>query len=193
MRCWAETRTSSVDTAVEAALPTSSTDEYLIRNPPKPIYINDLCQILGVSYRKLYEAFILTRGESPSLYLKRRRLMLAHQVLSNAGSEAPLVKTVALDHGFWHFGNFSQDYRNLFGETPSETLVLARSRTNMLPRDDQQRPEGAASGPAATLRRRRGPIHTRHGAAAASSHGDADSVPTGRRATNSAPAASHRA
>src|SRR6478609_9276147 len=182
---------SSINVAMKASILIVSANNFLRESPPRPIHINDLCQALGVSYRKLYEAFILTRGESPSLYLKRRRLMLAHQVLSNAGSEAPLVKTVALDHGFWHFGNFSQDYRKLFGETPSETLVLARSRTNMLPRDDQQRTEGAASGPAATLRRRRrGPIHTRHGAAAASSHSDAGSVPTGRRATNSAPAAS---
>src|SRR4051794_12075037 len=193
MRCWAETRTSSVDTAVEAALPTSSTDEYLIRNPPKPIYINDLCQILGVSYRKLYEAFMLTRGESPSLYLKRQRLMMVHQVLSNAGSEAPLVKTVALDHGFWHLGNFSQDYRKLFGETPSETLALARSRGNTLRRDDQKRTEGAASGSVASLLRRRGQIQTRQGATAASGHGEAGSVLHGRRATISSPTASNRA
>jgi AraC family ethanolamine operon transcriptional activator len=62
--------------------------------------------------------------------------MMTRQVLSNAESEDTLVKTVALDHGFWHFGNFSQDYRKLFGETPSETLALARSRRTKLPRDD---------------------------------------------------------
>ncbi len=94
---------------------------------------------------------MLTHGESPSLYLKRRRLMMAHQILSNAGSEALLVKTVALDHGFWHFSNFSQDYRKLFGETPSETLALARSRANTLSHNYQKCIEGTASGSVANL------------------------------------------
>ncbi len=148
---------------------------------------------MGVSYRKLYSAFMLTRGESAFIHLKRRRLMMAHQVLSNAGSEATLVKTVALDHGFWHFSNFSKDYRKLFGETPSETLALARSRANPPPRDDHQRTECAALDPAATSRRHHGPIHTKHGAAAAGSHGEASSLPAGRRATIDASAASHHA
>jgi hypothetical protein len=32
------------------------------------------------------------------------------------------VKSAALDHGFWHLGRFAHEYRNLFGERPSETL-----------------------------------------------------------------------
>src|SRR6478672_6606987 len=95
----------SLKISIKYALLVEVVDIYLSRIPPHPIYINDLCQLLGVSYRKLYSAFMLTRGESASIHLKRRRLMMAHQVLSNTGSEAPLVKTVALDHGFWHFGN----------------------------------------------------------------------------------------
>ena len=192
MCCKIETRTSSVDTAMKASLLIARANEYIREGPPKSIYINDLCQTLGVSYRKLYEAFMLTRGESPSLYLKRQRLMMVHQVLSNAGSEAPLVKTVALDHGFWHLGNFSQDYRKLFGETPSVTLALARSRGNTLRRDDQKRTEGAASGSVASLLRRR-QIQTRQGATAASGHGEAGSVLYGHRTTISSPIASNRA
>ena len=184
--------TASVKLVMRASLVVSSANKYLSETPPRPIHINDLCQVLGVSYRKLYEAFMLTRGESPALYLKRRRLMMAHQVLSNAGSEAPLVKTVALDHGFWHFGNFSQDYRKLFGETPSETLAFARSLAKMLSRNDQQRTEGVASGSAPKLSGR-GPIQTRDGATAASSHGEAGSVLKGCRATISAPVASNGA
>jgi transcriptional regulator GlxA family with amidase domain len=173
------TRTASVNSVMKSSLLVGLIDALLIRNPQRPIYMNEVCQLLGVSYRTLYEAFMLTRGESPALYLKRRRLMMAHQVLSNAGSEAPLVKTVALDHGFWHFGNFSQDYRKLFGETPSETLALARSQANTLRRDDRHSTEGVALGSPPGLRRS-GPMHARHGVTAASSHGEAASVLQGR-------------
>ena len=39
---------------------------------------------------------------------------------------SPLVKSVALTHGFWHLGQFAHDYRATFGEMPSETLARAR-------------------------------------------------------------------
>jgi AraC-like DNA-binding protein len=183
---------SSVNVTMKASLLINAAEDFLRDSPPRPIYIYDLCKALDVSYRTLYAAFMMTRGESPALHLKRRRLVMAHQVLSNAGSEALLVKTVALDHGFWHFGNFSQDYRKLFGETPSETLALARSRANMLPRDAQQHTADAASNSAVKLRHC-GPIQTRHGAPAASSHGEAGSILQGRQTAISSHAASNRA
>jgi transcriptional regulator GlxA family with amidase domain len=34
----------------------------------------------------------------------------------------PSVTQVASDQGFMHFGRFSQYYRSLFGELPSDTL-----------------------------------------------------------------------
>tara|TARA_Y100000296_G_scaffold75547_1_gene95336 strand:- start:429 stop:569 length:141 start_codon:yes stop_codon:yes gene_type:complete len=33
--------------------------------------------------------------------------------------------TAAPDWGFWHPGQFGQDYKNLFGEMPSETVSRA--------------------------------------------------------------------
>ncbi|WP_236637969.1 helix-turn-helix domain-containing protein [Mangrovicoccus ximenensis] len=32
------------------------------------------------------------------------------------------VSDVAMDHGFLHWGRFSQAYRKMFGERPSDTL-----------------------------------------------------------------------
>jgi AraC family ethanolamine operon transcriptional activator len=37
------------------------------------------------------------------------------------------VRDVAADWGFWHFSQFSSDYRKLFGQSPSESL---RQRTH---------------------------------------------------------------
>jgi len=87
----------------------------------QPIFRQQLCQVLGVSLRKLHDCFMATTGMSPLAYLKTRRLLLARRALRRTGGDAELVKAVALAHGFWHFGHFAQDYRAQFGETPSET------------------------------------------------------------------------
>lgn len=86
-----------------------------------PIFRQQLCQALGVSLRKLHDAFLATTGMSPLAYLKMRRLLLARRALRRGGGDAALVKGVALAHGFWHFGHFAEDYRAQFGETPSQT------------------------------------------------------------------------
>jgi hypothetical protein len=38
----------------------------------------------------------------------------------------PLIKSVALSHGFWHPGQFSHDYHETFGEMLSDTLAQTR-------------------------------------------------------------------
>jgi hypothetical protein len=38
----------------------------------------------------------------------------------------PLIKSVALSHGFWHPGQFLHDYRETFGEMLSDTLARTR-------------------------------------------------------------------
>jgi AraC family ethanolamine operon transcriptional activator len=55
-----------------------------------------------------------------------RRLWLARRALLRAGPE-DLVKSIALDYGFWHLGRFSRIYHREFGELPSETLGRCRS------------------------------------------------------------------
>ena len=89
----------------------------------RPIYSNELGKQLGVSVRTIHDAVLRYSGMSLHRYLRLRRLWLARQRL-RAGAES--VKAAALAFGFWHFGDFSQSYRTLFGETPSETLARAR-------------------------------------------------------------------
>lgn len=89
----------------------------------RPIYTEELCAALGISARRLHDAFHAALGMSPHAYLKSRRLMLVRRVLLSRQHGPELVKSVALDHGFWHLGHFAHDYRALFGELPSATLV----------------------------------------------------------------------
>src|ERR1700756_636122 len=88
-----------------------------------PIYSSDIAKQMGVSVRTIHDAVLHFSGMSLHRYLRLRRLWLVRQQL-RAGTQS--VKAAALAFGFWHFGDFSQSYRSLFGETPSEALAPGR-------------------------------------------------------------------
>ncbi len=85
-------------------------------------YLSELCEVSHVSERTLQYAFRNIMGMSPFTYLIRLRLHRAHDELRKAKSESTSVTDVALNWGFWHFGEFSRAYKNCFGEVPSRTL-----------------------------------------------------------------------
>jgi AraC family ethanolamine operon transcriptional activator len=82
--------------------------------------VRELEQELGVTRRALEYAFGSAMGVSPAQYLLARRL---HQVRRELSATAPpSVTDAALRHGFKHLGRFSEHYRRLFGQLPSQTL-----------------------------------------------------------------------
>jgi AraC-like DNA-binding protein len=87
-----------------------------------PLHVSDLCKAAGVSERTLEYAFREIMGLTPVTYLIRLRLHQARRALLAATQGSTTVSTVALDWGFWHFGEFSRAYRECFGELPSDTL-----------------------------------------------------------------------
>jgi AraC family ethanolamine operon transcriptional activator len=104
-----------------------ASEAYMREHQTRPVYLEELCTVLEVSPRTLHKAFVATCGMSPHTYLRRRRLMQVHDALKAAGpGAAPLVKSVALGHGFWHLGHFARAYREMFGYPPSETRARAR-------------------------------------------------------------------
>lgn len=109
----------------EAMRVVRTVDEYLRHNIVRPIYRDDLCAAVGVSRRKLHDAFVSVLGMTPPAYLKLRRLVLARRALRAGNDGEPLVKSVALSHGFWHLGHFAKDYHALFGELPSQTVAAS--------------------------------------------------------------------
>ena len=58
----------------------------------------------------------------PIRYLTLRRMNLVRRALQRADASTATVTQLATDHGFWELGRFSVNYRQLFGESPSETL-----------------------------------------------------------------------
>jgi AraC family ethanolamine operon transcriptional activator len=96
--------------------------EYVDNREDGVIRISTLCRELGVSERTLRYAFHNLTGLPPLAFLKRRQLNRVHRSLLKADPAEVLVKQAAYTHGFTHLGQFSRDYSQLFGETPSETL-----------------------------------------------------------------------
>lgn len=87
-----------------------------------PWTIQDLCEKLYVSPRTLRYAFQECLGMSPMAYLKTQRLKQVRRQLETSDHHQTTVTDIAIQCGFWHMGQFSKDYRKMFGECPSETL-----------------------------------------------------------------------
>ncbi|MDB5376483.1 MAG: putative transcriptional regulatory protein AraC family, partial [Rubritepida sp.] len=82
-------------------------DAFMHAHIATPLYTADLCKAVGVSSRRLRAAFEAACGISPHAYLKSRRLHLVRSALREHVATPRLVKSVALDHGFWHMSNFA--------------------------------------------------------------------------------------
>jgi AraC family ethanolamine operon transcriptional activator len=83
----------------------------------------DLCRRVQVSERTLRDAFRRQFHHPPSVYLRLIRLNGVRNELLYASPSVTSVTAVATRWGFVQLGRFAQDYRRLFGERPSETLL----------------------------------------------------------------------
>lgn len=96
---------------------------YMRENLDKSVTIMDLSRFCGMRARSLINAFEAVTGLSPMDYLKRLRLTEVHRTLLRADRSRTRIINVATDWGFWHMGHFARDYRDMFGESPSRTLL----------------------------------------------------------------------
>jgi transcriptional regulator GlxA family with amidase domain len=85
----------------------------------------ELCEMLGVSLRKLQDAFNEVFGVPPWRYIRTMRLSKARVLLSRADQSAT-VREIAISLGFAHLGHFGAYYKKAFGETPLQTLRRSR-------------------------------------------------------------------
>lgn len=95
-------------------------EEYLLAHPHEAITPDRLAEIAGVSVRSLFLGFQRYRGISPMKFLRELRLHRVRDELLLA-PEGTTVTEVALRWGFYHLGRFAQEYRALFGQSPSQT------------------------------------------------------------------------
>lgn len=83
--------------------------------------VDALCRHLHVTRRTLQNHFHAVLGQSPAEFLKAVRLNACRRALRTA-APGETVQEIAERWGFFHMGHFSQDYKTLFGEAPSQTL-----------------------------------------------------------------------
>jgi len=90
------------------------------RDPAEVLDLQSMSKAAGLSPRTLQRAFQTEYGLCPQEWLRVERLNGVREDLIQNGN--PITHT-ATRWGFFHLGRFSQYYRDLFGERPSETLA----------------------------------------------------------------------
>lgn len=103
-------------------------EEFIEAHWDQAISIESLVETTGVGARAIFRAFQQTRGYSPMAFARMVRLRHAREMLC-AGDPETSVTSVAFVCGFGNLGHFARDYRETFGERPSETLARAARRS----------------------------------------------------------------
>jgi AraC family ethanolamine operon transcriptional activator len=85
--------------------------------------VEALCAQLHITRRTLQNCFQDSLGISPASYLRLVRLNAVRRELRSSPAEQT-IGDLAARWGFWHMGHFSQDYKALFGESPSTTRLM---------------------------------------------------------------------
>jgi len=97
-------------------------DAYVRSRSDRLVTVSELCTALSTSRRALQIGFQEVLGVAPHAYIRAVSLNGVRSQLRNADSPYGSVQDAAAAYGFWHMSQFAVDYRQLFGERPSETI-----------------------------------------------------------------------
>ena len=96
--------------------------DYLQEADACRVTVADLCGISDLSERTLEYGFRDTFGLTPQGFVRRKRFHMVRAALLCADPYETTVAAIAGDHGIYQLGRFAAEYRELFGELPSQTL-----------------------------------------------------------------------
>lgn len=95
--------------------------DYIHDHLAEPVGLARVVAISGVPGRTLFQHFRDHKGVSPIQYLHNARFQKVRDALTQAEPDEG-VTTIVLNWGFSHLGRFAIEYRQRFGEKPSDTL-----------------------------------------------------------------------
>ncbi len=96
--------------------------DYIHENVAGLTMLSELVEATGVSLRTLQNGFAKYYNTGPSNFIKQLRLRKAREELKSASHGETTVADVAAKWGFYNPCSFSQNYKKMFGESPSATL-----------------------------------------------------------------------
>ena len=102
-------------------------EAYLDAHGGHDFSVSALSAAVGVGERQMERIFHAAYGMGPCRWHNVARLNEARRLLSSASSSTHVTE-VASQLGFGHLGRFSGDYRQLFGESPRDTLAASVRR-----------------------------------------------------------------
>ncbi len=95
--------------------------DYINDNLSDITSIYQVCNKVNIPERTLRRLINKKYDLSPKSYINYLRLNEVRKILKSNSDNSAIFQIVS-EFNFWHMGQFSKDYKNLFGELPSETL-----------------------------------------------------------------------
>lgn len=95
--------------------------DYIHANLSDITTVYKICENTDIPERTIRRLINKRYQVSPKEYLTKLRLNEVRKNLKNNTINSNVVQT-ASEYNFWHMGQFSRDYKSLFGELPSETI-----------------------------------------------------------------------
>ncbi len=103
-------------------------DRFIAANLCEDIRLEDIVAAAGVPARTLYHGFDRFVGHSPMRWLRIQRMEAARaDILASSGDLS--ITDLACRYWIGHGGRFASFYRELYGESPSETLARVHGRS----------------------------------------------------------------
>jgi AraC-like DNA-binding protein len=123
IRCWSARASIELRVSIRRhSVIMSRLEEFSAINHQSSVYPGEICTALGVSERLLHMCCHEQLGVGPHRYLGLRRMHFTRRALMHADPATTTVTEIAANHGFCELGQFSVQYRALFGESHSTSL-----------------------------------------------------------------------
>jgi AraC family ethanolamine operon transcriptional activator len=97
-------------------------EDYLRANLYEPFSLSDFAAATGTNHRTLQRQFRSVYGVSPQVWFRSMKLNAIRREFQQSNGTGERVSDIAMRWGFLHLGRFAEEYRQLFGERPRDTL-----------------------------------------------------------------------